>query len=324
MTHQKNPFDRTSGGRVPGGSSSGAAVSVTDGMCVMGLGTDTRGSVRIPSALCGVTGFKSTASRIPRDGAFPLSYTLDSVGPLANSVACCAIYDAILAGETASTVAAPQPFPLLGLRLLVPQCSLFDDLDPHVTATFQRTIDYLKTAGVRIERLDMPLLTKAQDLFKNGGFAAPEAYQIHRAILAEHKAEYDPRVASRIAMGESFSAADYIQLGFDRTALIDEFSPLIKPFDAMVFPTVRTAAPTIAECEVSEKDYVKWNLRLLHNPGLINLLNGCCLTIPCHMPGEPPVGLSIANLAGTDKHILAVGQTVEHALCSITRPRGDI
>src|SRR5213078_2556683 len=94
----KNPYDRASA-RVPGGSSSGAAVAQADGMCVMALGSDTRGSIRQPAALCGVVGFKPTQRRVPLEGAFPLSYTLDSVGPLANSVDCCAAYDSILSAE---------------------------------------------------------------------------------------------------------------------------------------------------------------------------------------------------------------------------------
>src|SRR3990170_3805091 len=135
----KNPWDRASG-RIPGGSSSGAAVAQADGMCVMALGTDTRGSVRIPSALCGVTGFKPTARRVPREGAFPLSYTLDSIGPLANSVACCATYDALLAGETP----APLPeLPVKGLRFLLPQSEVREGLEREVETSFENALEQL-------------------------------------------------------------------------------------------------------------------------------------------------------------------------------------
>lgn len=308
----KNPWDRGAA-RIPGGSSSGAAVSVADGMAVMGLGSDTRGSVRIPAALCGVTGFKSTQARISREGCFPLSYTLDSVGPLANSIACCAIYDSILAGEQASAATVPPPLPLEGLRLLIPRCILFDGLEAPVAAAFERSIETLQSGGAHIVREDVPELTGAMALFDRGGFAAPEAYQIHRPILARHKEDYDSTVAVRIALGESFSAADYIQLGFERKALIEKLSTKLRPFDAMLSPTVPVIAPTIEEVN---KDYVKWNMLLIRNPGLINLLDGCAATVPCQQPGEAPVGLQVAGLAGADKHVLAVAQAIELALNS--------
>src|SRR5687768_4207305 len=142
----KNPWDRATG-RIPGGSSSGAAVAQADGMCVMALGTDTRGSVRIPSALCGVTGFKPTARRVPRAGAFPLSYTLDSIGPLANSVGCCAVYDAILAG--AQPEALPE-LPAKGLSFLVPKTEVRDGLDREVADAFESSVEKLKRAGAVI------------------------------------------------------------------------------------------------------------------------------------------------------------------------------
>jgi len=314
-----NPYDRSSS-RVPGGSSAGAAVSVADGMAVMGLGSDTRGSVRIPAALCGITGFKPTQARIPRDGCFPLSYTLDSVGPLGNSVACCAVYDAILAGEEASTAAAPQALPLQSLRFLIPNCILFENLEASVATAFERSIEKLKSSGAHIVRMDVPELTEGMPLFDNGGFASPEAYQIHRPILAKHKALYDPKVAARLAFGENFSAADYIQLGFDRKVLISKMSAILKPFDAMLSPTIPVIAPTMDEVN---KDYIAWNLRIIRNTGFINLLDGCAATVPCHLTGEAPVGLQVAGMGGTDKHILAVAQTIETTLASPQSP-GDM
>jgi len=319
----RNPFGRDVG-RIPGGSSAGAGVAVADSMGCMGLGTDTRGSVRIPSALCGVTGFKPTASRIPKTGVFPLSYTLDSVGPLANSVACCAVYDAILAGEEASAAVAPEALPLQTLRFLIPVCSLLDDLDPQVSDAFERSIEALKSSGAYIDKVPMPILTDAQSLFKNGGFAGAEAYQIHRRLLGKYKDDYDPKVAARISLGESFLAADYIQLGFDRATLIEEVKTLVQAFDAILFPTVPIVAPSIDDAEKSEEAYVKLNLILLRNPGMMNLLDGCALSVPCHKPGEEPVGLAIAGMGGTDKHILAVGQAVENALSTITGSSGNV
>ena len=315
----RNPFERPAagapGGRVPGGSSSGAAVSVADGMCAMGLGSDTRGSVRAPAALCGVTGFKPTASRVPREGAFPLSWTLDSVGPLANSVACCAAYDAVLAGIAP---AALPVLPVKGLRLMLPKCNLIEDLDPAVAKAFERALSALSAAGAVISEVDAPGFTQVQDLYKNGGFASAEAYLIHRARLPGKAAEYDPRVAKRVALGKEFAAADYIQLGFDRARAIRAAESLCAPYDVMVYPTVAVTAPTIAEVDRSDEDFFRWNLRVLRNTGLINLLDGCEATLPCQGPGGAPVGLSVAGLAGTDRRVLAVALAVEGVLASLS------
>ncbi len=310
----KNPFDRQTG-RVPGGSSSGAAVSVADAMCVMALGSDTRGSVRLPAALCGVSGFKPTASRIPRAGAFPLSYTLDSVGPLANSVACCAIFDAILAGATPQL---PQALPLSGLRFMVPECSLLDALDPIVAQAFERALQTLSKAGANIQRVPTPLLTQAQTFFNNGGFAGAEAWQIHRGILAQHAAEYDPRVSSRVVLGQQFAAGDYIQLGLDRAVLIQQARALTAPFDALLFPTAAATAPSISEAQASDEAYVQWNMRLLRNTGIANILDACEATVPCQSPGAAPVGLSVMGMGGSDAQILAIAQSIEQTLTSLT------
>ncbi len=310
----KNPYDRKTG-RVPGGSSSGAAVAVADGLCAMGLGSDTRGSVRLPAALCGVTGFKPTASRIPRDGAFPLSWTLDSVGPLANSVECCAAYDAVLAGL------ASQPLtqlPVKGLRLMVPRCNLLEDLDPAVAKAFERALSVLSAVGALVTEVDAPSFTQSLDLYKNGGFAGAEAYLIHRKLLETRAAGYDPRVSKRVVLGRDFNAADYIQLGFDRAAFIRSAEVLGAPYDAMVYPTAAAAAPTIEETNRTDDDYFRWNMRLLRNTGLGNILDGCGATLPCHAQGEAPVGISVAGFAGADRRILAIARAVEGVLDPVT------
>jgi aspartyl-tRNA(Asn)/glutamyl-tRNA(Gln) amidotransferase subunit A len=277
----------------------------------MGLGSDTRGSVRVPAALCGIAGFKPTASRIPREGAFPLSWTLDSVGPLANSIACCATYDAILAG------ASPNPLPdwsLKGLRLMVPTSILTEDLDPAVAQAFERSLSTLSKAGAVVTELAVPAFTRAMDLYKNGGFAGAEAYVIHRKRLESRAADYDPRVSKRVILAKEFAAADYIQLGFDRAAFIHEAEALGASFDAMVYPTVAATAPTIEEAGRTDDDYFRWNLRLLRNTGLANVLDGCCATVPCHSPDTAPVGLSVAGFAGGDFHILTVAHAIERSL----------
>ena len=305
----KNPWDRTAG-RVPGGSSSGAAVAQADGMCVMALGSDTRGSIRAPSALCGVTGWKPTARRVPRDGAFPLSFTLDSIGPLANSLACCAAYDAVLAGEPDAAV------PLMGakgLRLLLPRSSVLADLDREVEQAFERALKRFAAAGALIDEKPVPAFDRQAEYFKGGGYAGAESYYIHRPYL-DRIAEYDPRVGKRLLLGKDMSAADYVELGELRAAFIREIEALAAPYDAIVMPTVACAAPTIAQTEASMDDYVRWNMRILRNPGLINFLDGCAASLPCHEPGAAPVGLMVCGTANTDRRTLAAAAALERAL----------
>jgi aspartyl-tRNA(Asn)/glutamyl-tRNA(Gln) amidotransferase subunit A len=305
----RNPYDRKTG-RVPGGSSSGAAVAQADGMCVMALGSDTRGSVRIPAAACGVAGFKPTARRVPREGAFPLSFTLDSIGPLANSIACCAAYDAVLAGE--SDWGLPE-FGIKGIRLLLPQSSALAELDKEVETAFDRALARLSRAGAMIERKPAPAFDRQSEYFKGGGYAGAEAYHLHRRWL-DRVDEYDPRVGKRIALGKDLSAADYIELGVLRAAFMREVGALAAPFDAIVMPTLACIAPTIAQADAADEDYMRWNLRLLRNPGLVNFLDGCAATLPCHEKGAAPVGFMVCGTSGADRRILAVSAAIERAL----------
>jgi aspartyl-tRNA(Asn)/glutamyl-tRNA(Gln) amidotransferase subunit A len=304
----KNPYDRKAG-RVPGGSSSGAAVAQADGMCVMALGSDTRGSIRGPAALCGVTGWKPTQRRVSRDGAFPLSTTLDSIGPLANSVACCASYDAVLSGDEDSLA----DIPARGLRLMLPKSSALEDLDPHVAKSFENAIAALARNGAIISEKPMPSFNRQAEYFKGGGFAGAEAYHIHKPYL-DRVEEYDPRVGKRVLMGKELSASDYITFGELRVAFMREVEAAAAPFDAILMPSVACAAPTIAETEASLDDYVRWNLRILRNCGLINFLDGCAASLPCHERGAAPVGLMVCGTAGTDRRTLAVARAIEQAL----------
>jgi aspartyl-tRNA(Asn)/glutamyl-tRNA(Gln) amidotransferase subunit A len=310
----KNPFDRQRvgpdgaswGGRVPGGSSSGAAVAQADGMCVMALGSDTRGSIRGPAALCGVVGFKPTMRRVPREGAFPLSYTLDSVGPLANSVECCAAYDAVLSGEPDDMPALP----VQALRLLVPISSALDDLDPEVAKAFDGALRKLSKAGAMLAKVPMPAFDRQKEYFKGGGFAGAEAYYIHRARL-DRLDEYDPRVGKRVLLGKDLSGADYVELGFLREEYQRTVGALAAPFDALLMPTVPCIAPPIAEAERSDEDYFRWNGRILRNNGLVNFLDGCGVSLPCQEPGAAPVGLTVFGCAGTDHRVLAAAAAIE-------------
>jgi len=305
----RNPWDRAVG-RVPGGSSSGAAVAQADGMCVMALGSDTRGSIRQPSALCGIVGFKPTAYRVPREGAFPLSYTLDSVGPLANSVDCCATYDALLAAETP----APLPvMPIKGLRLLLPRCSAFDELDKEVDAAIGDAVRTLSKAGALITEQPVPAFDRQGEYFKGGGFPGAEAFQIHRPY-ADRFAQYDQRVVKRLLMGKDMPAADYVALLQLRAAYQREVGALLAPFDAFLLPTTPCIAPAIAQVDADDEAFFRWTMRIVRNVGLVNFLDGCAVTLPCHAPGTAPVGLSICGAAGTDRRILAAAAAVERVL----------
>jgi aspartyl-tRNA(Asn)/glutamyl-tRNA(Gln) amidotransferase subunit A len=305
----RNPWDRKTG-RVPGGSSSGAGVAQAEGMAVMSLGSDTRGSVRLPAALCGVTGWKPTQRRVPREGAFPLSYTLDTVGPLANSVACCAAYDAVLSGEPPATLAGMVP---KGLRLLLPRSAVLEDLDPEVGRAFDAALKKLSAAGAVITERAVPEFDRQGEYFRHGGLAGAEAYAIHRR-WQDRLGEYDRRVAQRILFAKDMSAADYVDLGLMRAAYMRAVQALAAPFDALLMPTAPCIAPTIAETDRSDEDYFRWNFRILRNVGIVNFLDGCAASLPCHEPGAPPVGLSVFGPALADRRVLAAAAAIEGVL----------
>jgi aspartyl-tRNA(Asn)/glutamyl-tRNA(Gln) amidotransferase subunit A len=306
----KNPWDRATG-RIPGGSSSGAAVSVSDGMAAMGLGTDTGGSVRIPAALCGLTGFKPTARRIAKEGTFPLSTTLDSIGPIAPSVSCCALVDSILEGGEPRV---PPALPVKGLRLGVVQDYVLEGLDSGVAQAFGKALARLSKAGASLTDVRFEALHRLPQINQKGGLVAAEAYAVHRELIAQRKTDYDPRVASRILRGADVSAADYIEVLAQRSALIIESARVAAPYDALLMPTVAMLAPAIAPLLADDQLYAKTNLAILRNPSVVNFLDGCALSIPCHQVGEGPVGLMIVGQSGEDRHLLAVGLAVESAL----------
>jgi aspartyl-tRNA(Asn)/glutamyl-tRNA(Gln) amidotransferase subunit A len=303
-----NPWDRA---RIPGGSSSGAAVSVADSQAVVAIGSDTGGSVRIPAALCGLVGFKPTQHRVPRDGTLPLSTTLDSVGPLGNSVACCAIADAVMAGEEPVRPPATDPS---GLRLAVPRGSfLFDELDAEVAAGFERACALLSRAGARVYDLALPELAQYATINAKGGFSPPEAYAWHAELLARRGQDYDPRVRQRIARGAEMSAPDYIRLIEDRARFIAQIEARTRDCDALIVPTVAVIAPPIARF-AEDADFFRLNARILRNPSLVNFLDRCAITLPVARAGEAPVGLMLIGAHGGDKRLLAIAQGLEAVL----------
>lgn len=309
-----NPYDRATG-RIPGGSSSGAAVSITDGMAAAAIGTDTGGSCRIPAALTGIVGFKPTLTRVPRDGVLPLSTTLDTVGPLAQSVADCALMDAVLSGSApeAADLAPPEPFPLKGLRLLVPQTYVLDDLDAHVAATFERCSTLLSRAGAVIEPARFAQLAQLPEINAKGGFSAAESYALYGELLRQRGGELDPRVAVRIAKGGEQTAADYLELSAARAALIEAARAITATCDAVMMPTVPFIAPALREL-ADDTAYFRANALALRNPSIANFLDRCAISIPVQREGEAPVGLMLIGEHGGDAKLLAVARALESLL----------
>jgi aspartyl-tRNA(Asn)/glutamyl-tRNA(Gln) amidotransferase subunit A len=297
-------------GYVPGGSSSGAAVSVADRMAYGALGTDTGGSCRIPAAFNGIVGYKPTQARVPLDGGVPLSSTLDSFGPLANSVQCCAILDAVLADEP---IAALSPRPIKGLRLAVPTTVVLDGVDDAVSATFERALDALSKHGALIERIEMPEFLDVGVINAKGGFSPAEAYAWHRYLITSKGDIYDPRVASRILRGETISAADYIEILAARRSLITRATARIAPYDALVMPTTPNTPPKIADL-ADDQAFTRENLRALRNPSMINNIDGCSISLPAHREGEIPVGLMLAHSAGNDRRLFEIAAGVESVI----------
>lgn len=305
-----NPWDRASG-RIPGGSSSGAAVSVSDGMAAAGLGSDTGGSLRIPAALCGLTGFKPTASRVSAAGALPLSTSLDSFGAIAPTVACCAVLDAILSGDDAPVSAAAA---LRGMRLMMPTTLALDSMDAVVALCFERALTRLGSAGAVLSEISVPAFARLSSINAKGGLVAAEAWAWHRRHLAQHADHYDPRVRSRILRGKDMSAADYIDVLKARAVWIAEVEGLMAAHDAVVMPTVPVIAPTVAVTAATDEIYTTTNLLILRNATLINFLDGCAISLPCHVPGEAPVGLMLAAPRMHDRRLLSMALAVEAAL----------
>jgi len=313
-----NPFDRPLR-RIPGGSSSGAAVSVCDEMAVAAIGTDTGGSIRIPAAFCGLTGFKPTAARVTLKGVLPLSKSLDSVGALGRSVNCCRILDTVLSGQQCDP---PQPVNLRGLRIAVPTTRVFDDIDPHVARTFDIAIATIADAGAQISRISVPEFAEVGQSAQVATFPAAEGFAWHRDLMARAKDRYDPRVAERLERGRQIAAADYLWLVRRREQLIASMRARAAAFDVLAMPTVPIAAPLIADLERDGELYHRLNLLVLRNPTLVNFLDGCALSLPCHREGDSPVGLMLARFDAADGTVLGIGEAIEAAL-AVARQRGN-
>ena len=303
-----NPTDH-SVARIPGGSSSGAAVSVALGLCVAALGSDTGGSIRIPAALNGLTGFKSTQRRVPLDGALPLSRTLDTACAMARSVTDCLRIDSVLADQPLR----PAAVPAASLRFAVPQTLLLDELEPEVGEAFEQALRVLRNAGASVEEIPLHELGELAALNAAGGFSAPESWAVHRTLLATRRAMVDHRVVARIERGAAMSAADYLDLIDARADWIERVEARIEPFDAILCPTLPLLAPPIAAL-AHDDAFFRANALLLRNTAVFNFLDGCSISLPCQPRGALPVGLMLSHAGMLDEVLLSAAMTVETLL----------
>lgn len=296
--------------RIPGGSTSGGAVSVADGMAIAAIGTDTGGSCRIPAVCCGLVGFKPTARRVPQTGCFPLAPSLDSIGSLARSVACVALVDAVMAGEMPT---APQVVDLSALRIAVPTNYVHDRMDETVAAAFQAALSRLSAAGARIVEMVLPVLDRLPELAAGGGIAAAEAHHGHRDLIASRGDAYDPRVLTRIMGGRQLSSDAYLTMMELRRAFISEADVALADFDALAMPTIPIVPPKISDFD-DDDTFGDLNRLLLRNPSTVNLLDRCAVSLPVSGPGDAPVGISLVGPAMGDRRLLAIARAAELVL----------
>lgn len=306
----KSPWDRQTG-RIPGGSSAGAGVSIADEMAYGALGTDTGGSCRIPAAMSGIVGYKPTARRVPITGVIPLSTSLDSIGPLANSVACCAAIDAIFAALPLPTL---TPTRLTGLRLGAIQNIVLADMDPEVATAYEAALSKLSAAGAHIIRTTLPAFDEIPRANARGTFAAAEAWAWHRDLIATQSESYDPQVLRRILPGRDMAAADYVALLAARADICARANIVTQDYDAMIMPTCPLLPPAIAALEADAAEYARVNLLQLRNSALGNFLDRCAISLPCTPRGAPPVGLMLMGETMGDAKLFRVAAAVEEAL----------
>jgi len=245
----------------------------------------------------------------------PLSFSLDSVGPLAPTVACCATVDAIMAGEPPQEI---TPFPLRGLRLAAPQAVVLDDLDATVARSYGAALAALRAAGAGITDIPLGELKEIATLNARGGFAASEAYAWHRRLIEAKGALYDPQVLFRIMRGKGMDATEYIELSQGRADLIHRVAAVTQDYDALVMPTVPVIASPLAELAQEER-YRKVNVLVLRNPTVANMLDRCAISVPCHRPGEAPVGLMLIGEHGADRRLFAIAAAVEAMVSPVVR-----
>ncbi len=304
-----NPADRK---RVPGGSSSGGAVAAADDFCEIAIGSDTGGSTRIPAALCGIVGFKPSRQRIPTDGAFPLSYTLNSIGPMAKTVVHCANADAVMAGDEPRAL---EPAPLAGLRLGIAQGAPLDRLDATVGKRFPEALDRLEKAGARLSSEKLPLLDRMNAINAKGGIPPVEAFAVHRDRLARRGDDVDANVRLRIERAGAIGAADYIDMLRERAGLIQAMDARLADLDVLAMPTTPIVAPLLADV-VKQEEFFRQNALLLRNTSIWNFFDCCAITLPLPREGGLPVGLMLVARNGHDGRLFRMAAAIECALAA--------
>jgi len=307
----RSPYGRADGdGRIAGGSSSGSAVSIADGMAAATIGTDTGGSTRAPAALCGIVGMKPTTRRMPSAGVYPLSTSFDAAGPMAASAGCCAILDDLMTGGDGR---AETAFPVAGLRLALPRGYLFDALDPQVATAFDAAIDRLSSAGARITDISLDILEELRPANRPNSIVSAEAHEMHREMMAARREAYDPYVAARLAAGGDISAADFIAMIRERDRTCATVQAATRHFDALLLPTSATIPMAIDGLQGIET-LMKASARVLRNTALSNYLDRPTISLPCHAAGDPPVGLSVMGSRGHDRRLLAIAAGIENVV----------
>jgi aspartyl-tRNA(Asn)/glutamyl-tRNA(Gln) amidotransferase subunit A len=299
-----NPADRK---RVPGGSSSGAVVSAADGMCEVAIGSDTGGSCRIPAAICGIVGYKPSRQRIPTDGAFPLSYSIDSIGPIARTVEACARTDAVMATDDFTPL---EPAPLTGLRIGIVQGAPLENLDETVSKRFADAIVQTRKAGAHLSDEKIALLADMADVNSKGGVHPAEAFSIHRERISRRGNDIDPNVKVRLERAGSISAADYVDMVRRRTHLIRMMDTRLSDLDILALPTTPIVAPTIQEV-ASADEFARRNLMLLRNTVFVNFFDLCAISIPMPREGGLPAGLMLVARNGQDNRLFRIAMAVE-------------
>lgn len=296
--------------RVPGGSTSGGAVSVAAGAAWAALGTDTGGSIRIPAALHGLVGYKNTARLVPLTGSVPLAPSFDTVCAITRSVRDALLLHEVLAARRVSLAERP----LRDWRFGIARPLMQDQLDPEVAAAFEQALRTLGAAGAQLQELDLPALSRVGELQAGGGITAAEAWAWHEPLLARHEALYDPRVATRIRRGAAIGAAQLTELHQLRRRWIADMAAELAPVDLVLSPTVPLIAPPLAPLLADDEAFFRVNALLLRNTAPVNLLDGCAISLPCQAPGRAPVGLMLWGGGGQDDALLAAALAVEAAL----------
>ena len=309
-------WDRDTG-RLPGGSSSGSAVCVAEGVVAAALGSDTAGSCRIPAAFNGIVGVKPSYGRMSLEGIFPLSPTLDAPGPMAVDVDSCFILDQLMCGRMQPDDELPRlvPSPMNEIRLAIPDVKLMQDLDSQVSSVFEHALGVLRDSGITVGNATIPAIDGCDDFFPARALVLYEVYQAHREMLEAHGDDYDPFVARRMLGGAEITEAEQQRRYAERNQLVQDFDQQFNALgvDALIYPTVGCVPPAIAETDDPD-EATRVNLRCLRNTATVNHYNGCAISLPCHVPGEAPVGLMLCARNGDDDKLYQIAQTVEMLL----------